>query len=163
MQAYRSDRVVSVLTIWVSIAYFALCVATALAFILPPVAKLLVRDDDWIVGLGHVDVELPASVLDSAATVRTGLGPVRLELHQVRADFQVPIARLPWRGVALVWIQLVVGSVLMLFGLYHLRRIFQRVRDGVPFDAHNARRLRWVGLLLLALAVFRGIAELART
>ena len=162
MQPYRSDRVVRVLTTVVSVAYFAVFVGTALAFVLVPAAKVWGDADDWIIGMGQIEVELPATALDSAAIAQTSLGPVRLEVDDVRADFHVPIARLPWRGVVLVWLQLVVGSMLMLSVLYHLRRIFQRVRDGAPFDADNAIRLRWLGMLLLAVAAFRGITELAR-
>jgi hypothetical protein len=44
--------------------------------------------------------------------------------------------------------------------LHHLRRIFQRVRDGIPFDAENAMRLRRLGIVLLALALLNGVAEL---
>jgi hypothetical protein len=162
MEPYRSDRVVKLLTTVVSICYFAVFVGTGLSLILPPAAKLWGDADDWVVGLGHIEVELPATALDSAATAHTSLGPVRLEVAEVRADFHVPIGRLPWRGVALVWLQLFVGSALVLSVLYHLRRIFQRVRDGAPFDADNALRLRWLGILLLAVAAFRGITELAR-
>ena len=39
-------------------------------------------------------------------------------------------------------------------------RILQRVRDGAPFDASNARRLRWLGLSLLGLSL-NGLAERA--
>jgi hypothetical protein len=41
-----------------------------------------------------------------------------------------------------------------------LRRIFQRVRDGEPFDAQNALRMRWLGLLFLGLTLFNSLAEL---
>jgi hypothetical protein len=34
------------------------------------------------------------------------------------------------------------------------------VRDGAPFDVQNAVRLRWVGLLLIALSLLNGVAEL---
>lgn len=46
---------------------------------------------------------------------------------------------------------------LTLGSLHHLRRIFQRVRDGVPFHAEDPVRLRWVGALLLALALLNAV------
>ena len=44
--------------------------------------------------------------------------------------------------------------------LHELRRIFQRVRDGAPFDADNATRMRRLGALVLALALLDGVAGL---
>ena len=49
----------------------------------------------------------------------------------------------------------------MLLFLHNLRRIFERVRDGAAFDAQNVARLRTLGMLLLAIAGLRAIAELA--
>jgi hypothetical protein len=59
----------------------------------------------------------------------------------------------------MLWTYAVLMCALMLLFLHHLRRIFQRVRDGAPFDAANARRLRWLGLLALAFALLNGVAE----
>lgn len=162
MQAYRPDRVVRVLTTVVSIAYFAIWGGALLVLTLVPAMKLFAGNDrDWVLGLGTIQVELPATAGDSLATVPTTWGPARLEVDEVRADLKMPIVVLPWSVVAVVWLEVAVGSALMLLFLHHLRRIFQRVRDGAPFDAHNALRLRWLGLLLLALAVLAGVAELA--
>jgi hypothetical protein len=164
MQAYRSDRVVRVLTIFVSVVYFMMWTGAALALVGIPVARISAgTDTDLTVALGEVEVELPQAMLDSAAAVRTRWGLAQLDLQDLRADLEVPIGRLPWGVVALIWIQIAAGCSLMLFVLHHLRRIFQRVRDGVPFDANNALRLRWLGVSLLALAVFSAIANLLRS
>jgi hypothetical protein len=48
----------------------------------------------------------------------------------------------------LLWTHTAAALGLMLLFLHYLRRIFQRVRDGAPFDAANAVRLRWLGMLL---------------
>ena len=162
MQTYRPDRVVRLLTTVVSISYFALCGGAFLVLTLVPAMKLFGGNDrDWMLGLGPIQIELPASAMDSVATVPTRWGPARLDLDEVHAGLHMPIVLLPWSVVAVVWIEVAVASALILLFLHHLRRIFQRVRDGAPFDAHNALRLRWLGLLLLALAVFAGVAELA--
>lgn len=155
MQAYRADRVVRVLTAIVSIAWFGIWVGAAAVLIGVPAVKLFAPDDpDWTWGL-----PVPAIVADREATVITRWGAARLRLEDVRGSLRLPIAMLPWWFVAVLWTHALVAFALMLPSLYHLRRIFQRVRDGAPFDAHNARRLRWVGLLLLALALVNGVAE----
>ena len=162
MQAYRPDRVVRVLTKVVSFAYFVIGGFAVLALTMLPAMKLFAGDNrDWMLGLGTIEVELPALGMDSVATVPTTWGPAHLEVEEVRANLKMPIVLLPWSVVGAVLIELAVGAALLLLFLHHLRRIFQRVRDGAPFDAHNALRLRWVGLLLLALAVLAGVAELA--
>lgn len=156
MQAYRPDRVVRALTALVSVAYFGLSAAAAIALVGGPVVKLFAGGHpEWVWRL-----KVPATALDAEATVRTSWGIARLVVGDVRGDLLLPIATLPWQLVALLWTHLAVVSALMLLSLHHLRRIFQRVRDGAPFDAHNALRMRWVGLLLLALTLFDGVAEL---
>lgn len=156
MSAYRPDRVVRVLNTLVSTVYFGLWVVTVVVLIAAPAAKLLASGRNWVWAL-----EVPATLLDSGATVHTSWGPARLVVQDVRGILQLPIATLPWWLVAVLWTRVAVVLALMLLSLHHLRRIFQRVRDGAPFDADNALRMRWLGVLLLALVVFDGVAELA--
>jgi hypothetical protein len=156
MQAHRSDRVVRVLTSLVTIAYFGSWVGVVVVLAGSPALKVLAGDDpQWMWGL-----PVPAVVVESEATVLTRWGPARLEVEDVRGVLRLPIAMLPWWLFALLWTHLATAGALMLAFLFHLRRIFQRVRDGTPFDAQNAIRLRWLGLLLLALALLNGVAEL---
>jgi hypothetical protein len=155
MQVRRSDRVVRVLTSLVTIAYFGSWVGVVVVLAGSPALKVLAGDDpQWMWGL-----PVPAVVVESEATVLTRWGPARLEVEDVRGVLRLPIAMLPWWLFALLWTHLATAGALMLAFLFHLRRIFQRVRDGTPFDAQNAIRLRWLGLLLLALALLNGVAE----
>ena len=155
MQAYRADRVPRMLTAIVSIAYVGIWVGAAVVLVGVPAVKLFAPDDpDWTWGL-----PVPATVADREATVVTRWGPARLRVEDVRGSVRLPIAMLPWWFVAVLWTHALVAFALMLPTLHHLRRIFQCVRDGAPFDTDNARRLRWVGLLLLALALLNGVAE----
>ena len=160
MQEYRPDRVVRVLTTVVSIAYFVMGGFAVLALIMVPAMKLLADERQWLLGLGSVQIELPSTAMDSVVTVPTTWGPARLEVEEVRANIKMPVVLLPWSIVATIWLMVATGASLILLSLYHLRRIFQRVREGAPFDAHNALRLRWLGLLLLALAVLAGVVDL---
>ena len=155
MQAYRADRVVRVLTALVSIAYFMACAGGAAALIAAPAAKLFAPGHpEWVWAL-----KVPATVLDSETTVRTAWGAARLVVGEVQGDLRLPIEMLPWWLVGVLWSHAAVGIALALLSLHHLRRIFQRVRDGAPFDAQNALRMRWLGLLLLALALFESVGE----
>ena len=142
----------------VSIAYYGLWAGTVVVLLAAPAAKLMAegQPDNWIWAL-----EVPATLLHSGATVNTSWGTARLVVEDVRGILQLPIATLPWWLVGVLWTHVAIVLTLMLLSLHHLRRIFQRVRDGAPFDADNALRMRWLGLLLLALAVFDGIADLA--
>lgn len=155
MEAYRPDRVVRVLSTLVTIAYFGLWAGAVVVLVAAPTTKLLAAGNpDWVWGL-----KVPATTLDSAATVRTSWGDAELVVEDVRGDLRVPIGMLPWALVAVLWTHAAVFFALVLLSLHQLRRIFQRVRDGAPFDVHNARRMRRLGLLLLAIALFNGLAE----
>jgi hypothetical protein len=117
--------------------------------------KLLATDSpQWVWGL-----EVPASLSEHDATVRTSWGSARIEVEDVRAHLRMPIAMLPWWLFAMLWTHLAVVSALILLFLHQLRGIFRRVRDGDPFDAGNALRLRRLGWLLGAYAVVKGVAE----
>lgn len=156
MQGYRPDRVVRVLTTLVSIAYYGLLVITGLLLIGMPALKVLAADNpDWTIGL-----PVPVAELDSTnATVLTRWGEAQITVEDVRGSLKLPISMLPWWFFAVLWTDIAAGFALMLLFLHHLRRIFQSVRGGAPFDAANAVRLRWLGLLLLGLAVLNGVSE----
>jgi hypothetical protein len=155
MRAYRPDRVVRVLTSVVSIAYFGLLVMGIIVLIGLPTVKLTTGDGpEWMIGL-----TVPVASLDSDATVLTRWGDGRLEVEDMRGSLRLPLGTLPWWLFAVLWTYVAVTTALMLMFLHHLRRIFQRVRNGAPFDATNALRLRWLGLLALAFAGLRGVSE----
>ena len=156
MRAYRPDRVVRALTGFVSIAYFGLFFLAAVVLIGLPALKLVAGDDpDWVIGL-----PVPVASLDSSATVVTRWGDARLELEDTRGSLRLPVGTVPWWLFAVLWSYVAVAGAMMLLFLHHLRRIFQRVRGGAPFDATNALRLRWLGLLALTFAVMGGVAQL---
>jgi hypothetical protein len=155
MTIYRPDRVTKTLTTLVSIAYFGVMAGAALVLSAALVVRLFAGDDpNWTWGL-----RVPA-VTGTPTTVVTSWGPAELEMKRVRGTLRLPIGMLPWRFVAVLWLHAAAAFALMLLGLYHLRRLFQRVRDGAPFDAENAQRLRWLGMALLGLALLNGVAEL---
>jgi hypothetical protein len=103
---------------------------------------------------------LPPTEAHSPTAVMTGWGPAHLEVQDARTTLRLPIGILPWWVFAMLWTYVAGAAALVLLALHQLRRILQRVRDGAPFDASNARRLRWLGLSLLGLSL-NGIAERA--
>jgi DUF2975 family protein len=159
METYRPDPMVKTLGALVSFAYFAMMAMTVLVLAGAPAVKLLAGDSPkWSWGL-----EVPAPVPDIPTTVRTSWGPAKLEVEDVRAKLRLPIGMIPWPLMVVLWLHAGAGGGLIVLSLYQLRRIFQRVRDGAPFDADNARRLRWLGMSMLALALLNGVAELVTT
>jgi len=158
MQAYRTDGVVRGLTAFVSIVYFASLVLAAVVLLATPALKLLLapEDRDWTWGL-----EVPATLTEAERQVTTRWGPAALEVEDVRGSLRLPIAMVPWWLFAILWTHVAAVMALTLLFLHHLRRIFQRVRAGEPFDAENAVRLRWLGFLLLAGAVVGSVAGVA--
>jgi hypothetical protein len=157
MWTLRPDRVVRVLTGMASAAYFAFWIGAPLVLIGIPATKLFGGPDTNV----HYGLELPVIVPNLETMVQTGWGPAPLKLDDVRADLQLPIPMLPWTVVAVLWTHAAVSFALMLVLLNNLRRIFQRVRDGAAFDAHNALRLRTLSVVLLALAIVQAVAEVA--
>lgn len=151
----REDRVVKALTGLVSIAYVGLLILAVIVLIGLPAVKLAAGDNpDWVIGL-----TVPVTSIDEDATVVTRWGDARLELADMRGSLRLPVGTLPWSLFALLWTYVAAAVALMLMFLHHLRRVLQRVRGGAPFDASNAVRLRWLGLLALAFAVVTGVSE----
>lgn len=159
MQEYRPDRVVRVLTTLTTVAFYGLLSVGVLVLVATPALKLFAADDRaWEWGL-----PVPVFVQDTEVTVQSPWGAGRLEVEDARGSLRLPIAILPWWLFGLLWAHTGAAGGLMMLFLHHLRRIFQRVRDGTPFDAANAMRLRRLGMVLLALALLNGAAKLVLT
>ena len=139
----------------VSIACFLLWITAILVLVAATVARLVTRDQPgWTWDMG-----LPAVVHGSEAPVVTSWGPARFVVDHVRGSLVLPISLMPWWLLALLWTHALVGLGLLLLIFHHLRRIVQRVRDGMPFDAQNAVWMRRIGLLFLGLTLFNGLAR----
>lgn len=155
MRAYRPDRVVNVLTALASIAYYGLLGLAVVVLLGLPTIKLAGSGDaGWMIGL-----TVPVISVDPDVTVLTRWGDARLEVEDLHGSLRLPVGALPWGLFAVLWVYVAAAAALGLLFLHHLRRLFQRVREGAPFHAANAVRLRWLGLLALALAVLSGVSE----
>lgn len=152
MQGYRADRAVKALAVLTTIAYYAVWVGTIAVLIATPAIRLLAaRDLDWTFQLA-----LPLTIT-SAHVIDTRWGEAILMIDDVRGDVRLPIGVLPWWFVGLIMVYAASMCALLLAGLHHLRRLFQRAREGAPFDPRNATRLRAIGILLFVFAVFDGV------
>ena len=156
MQKYRPDRVVGLLTTLSTVAFYGLLSVGVLVLIATPALKLFAAGDrDWEWGL-----PVPVIVQEAEVTMQSPWGAGRLEIEDARGSIRLPIAILPWWLFALLWAHAAAAGGLLVLCLHHLRRIFQRVRDGTPFDAANAIRLHRLGMVLLMLALLDGAAKL---
>ena len=152
MEPYRADRVVRVLTGVVTVFYYLAWLALVLVVVMWPVMAL-VGDYD--------SVEVRVRVDTPAGTLVSDWDPAAegFELDEVNGELDVPL------GVAPVWLRVVAWlwqmatTVLAVFLVHHLRRVFVRVREGAPFDAQNAWRLRTVGILFLVVNVMYSAYE----
>ncbi len=157
MKVSHPARVVRAFTALATFAYFFMWFGGALVLIALPVAKVFAGNGpDFFYSL-----ELPVTAPTLQTTVQTSWGPAPLMLDDVRGKLKLPISALPWSFLALLWSYAAVVFALMLLFLHNLRRIFERVRDGAAFDAQNVAGLRTLGMLLLAIAGLKAIAELA--
>lgn len=157
MKKGHSDRVVRTLTAFASFAYVVMWAGGTLVLIALPVIKVLGGPDKGF----YYGLELPVTAPTLQTSVQTVWGSAPLMLEGVRGKLSLPIPTMPWSFVALLWSYAAVGFGLMLLFLHNLRRIFQRVRDGAAFDPQNVVRLRALGMLLLAFAGLKAIAEVA--
>ncbi len=156
MPGKRPDRVVRVLTVLVSIAYYVTWAAAALVLIGGPLLRLLGATE--VFPGTTVPVTLQS---DAAITSRWGEGALRLS--DMRGTLEV--ARAPAWFLVADWLRSALEAGVALLFLHHLRRLFQELGKGAPFVARNAVRLRWLGWLLVAAwvvqDVFGGVLAIA--
>ncbi len=156
MQTYQPDRVVKVLSALATGLYYVTWVAAGLVLIWMPVAKVLgARSGQAMYHFGAPVTVHPT--LDLANSWR--LRGARVVVSQVRATAELPVDAAPWGFVVLGWVTLAISAAFLLLFLHQLRRLFQRVRQGAPFDPDNAARLRWLGILLLVLALWQTVTD----
>ncbi len=155
MQAYRPDRVTKIMTGMVSFVYYAAWVVTALLLVILPVLKKL-RPELWVDPPLPVGAAVRLPGLGDIVVPQWGLEPLDVTLTMARGWVALPESQFP-AGVPMAgYLELVTYMALALAFLHSLRGLFRRLRDGAPFDADNATRMRWVGVWLLAFHLFVG-------
>lgn len=110
----------------------------------------------------HVSLEregpLDAMPLGSAASTDRISQPV---LTETRAELQVHTR--DWSFQLLTSLMVLPGLAVVLLGLHLVRRVLRDVLDGYAFTVGNARRLSWLGWLLVVSGVAGPILEYWRT
>ena len=157
MAGSTPNRHARTLAVVAAIAFYGLVVAATLLLVMMPVGKVLGGPN----GDFHYGLPVPVKLLNPQTTIETAWGSVPLKLDDSRAELRLPVSRLPWSLVAVLWVYTALAAAVLLLFVHNLRRIFQRVRDGAAFDAQNAFRLRRLGTLLLAFALLESIGETA--
>jgi len=155
METYRADRVVRFLTGVVSSVYYGAWVVAALILIVAPAMKKLTPDlvVDPVSRVGF-PVNLPE--LGAAAASGWDVAPLDFQLWWVTGLLSLPTSQLPTWVPIVTHLGLVMIFVLVLLFFHDMRVLFRRVREGAPFDAANAARMRRLGLWLLSFHVFYG-------
>ena len=107
----------------------------------------------YYLGGERAAIEVPVTISDVKATVTSEWDPALREvsLREGVTNLRIPIRSVPsW----FVGAQLIVIAGIMALGLAFvskLRRLFLRVEEGVPFDPANVRRLRQMGVTVIAM------------
>ena len=155
MQTYRADRVVRILTGLVSTVYYGAWVAAAFVLIIGPglkrFAPSLVVDP-----VSRVEVSVTLPGLGATLVPQWHAVPPGLTLKRVTGEIALPQSMMPTWFFPVEYVAIVIFFGLVLLFLHHLRALFRRVREGAPFDAANAIRMRWLGVLLLVATVYFG-------
>lgn len=157
MQQQRPDLLPNILTSVTSVLFYFALAGAAFALVGLPIMKVVgAENQEWSWG-----IPVTAIAAEGETRVATRWNGTVLRIDDIRGSLRLPLGSLPWSLFALLWLQVAVMAGLVLAVLHHLRQLFRRVRAGTPFDAANAVRLRWLGLLLLALATTKAVAEAA--
>jgi len=157
MQDARPDPVLRFLAAGVSVVYVAIWIGAIVVLLgLPLIKTLSAESASWLWGM-----PVPVRMASTEVPVDIAWGPAVLEVENVRGNFRLPIPRLPWWVVGVLWAYACVGAGLMLSFFYQFRHVLRRARCGATLDPDDARRPRWRGLLMLAIDAVNGAAELA--
>ncbi len=156
MRAYQPDRVVRLLSGLATGLYYVAWLLSVLALVAIPAAKVVgARQPD-----AFFRISAPVTVHPQLDLTREWrVQGAQVEVAQIQAVASVPMSSAPVGFFGVAWVALAVFAALLLLFLHHLRRLFQRVRAGAPFDPANAARLRWLGILLIGAALWKGVTD----
>jgi hypothetical protein len=138
-----------------SVAYVGIWIGGIVVLLgLPMMRALAPESAPWTWGLPvAVTVDQPPAV------VSTAWGTARVEVEDARGSLRLPIPRLPWWLIGVLWTHASLGFALVLTFVGQLRRILRSAAEGAPFEPQNSQRLRRLGVLLLAIVVVSGVAD----
>jgi len=151
MQAMGKSSISSVVKKLLDVAWYlagaGLCLATL----------MIVYTAVWGGFPGTIRVPITFELEAEAYQVASpALGVTGAVVDDIRAYLSFPLER----GVFLFANLLILVGLLALamLVLWQLRQVFRTLEDGAPFDAENARRIRWVGFAMILGEIFRASA-----
>ncbi len=157
MHQPRSDQLPNILATVTTVLFYLAVAGAAFVLVVIPIMKVAgAENQEWYWG-----IPVSAVARETEASVATSWDGTVLRIDDIRGSLRLPLGPLPWSLFVLLWLHVAVIAGLVLAMLHQLRQLFRSVREGTPFDATNAVRLRWLGLLLLALAILNTVAGAA--
>jgi hypothetical protein len=149
MEGYRPSRVLRVITAILSFTYVVSWVLAGLLVVGVPAYYMFAGPET--LKKFPLSVPVHAQLPDAQVESTWGGQPDSLVVNAIETRLLVPFFLAPAWFRAAGYAFNVIGMGLLLLFLFHLRAFFRSARDGTPFDARNASRLRWMGGLLLAI------------
>jgi hypothetical protein len=143
MRIIGKRSVASGLKLWLDILYVIVLIA-AVAFVGLGAYYLIAPDPEGL----QVDAPVSFRLDENAFSITSAkLGVERSIIDDVTgmAKFNVPLRPLILMYLALVTVM----AVVVVFVLLCLRRIFASLVEGYPFTLDNARRIRWIAVIVL--------------
>lgn len=176
VRAYQPDRVVRVLSGLATGLYYLTWVFAVVTLVWMPVGGVLAARGyepsgrSIVFGMGGLAIggpvpdgrfriAVPVRLAHPRLTLPALRGGGVVEVSEVRATASVPMSVVSTPFVVSVWVALAVLLALVLLFLRQLRRLFQRLRQGAPFEPENAARLKGLGIVLLAASVWGSVTD----
>ena len=147
MEPYRASRGLRTLAALLSFLYAAAWVLAILVVIAAASVELFGGEAarrGFVLGV-PATVEFSDLRLPSAWAGQTGA----IAVTRADAKLEVPFWLAPGSFRAATYVVGALGYGMLLMFLYQVRGLFRKARDGDPFDARNATRLRWMAALII--------------
>lgn len=141
MRALGERSIASFMKSALDVAWWGAAIALGLLVIL--VASLTLLE----LRVDNLTMTLPVAVRLDAPIHGAG-GETEAHFESLRGNLRFPVTKGPFLFGSLTVIALMLGYLLWI--VTQLRHVFQSLSQGLPFVVANARRVRWIGLAVIA-------------
>lgn len=150
MRAMGKRSVSSFLAVLINVAWYLVAITLVLMLVLAAVPLFM--------DLSHTELGIPVSFsVDTRSFAVTAPGVTKADITDAHGSGTLRFP--PPSGVVLTTGALLVaaGMAIGLWVLTQLRAVFRTLRDGHPFVAANAVRIRWIGYAVIVGAVVQSL------
>jgi hypothetical protein len=143
MKIIGKRSVSALLKLWLDILYYIVVVA---AVVFAGLAAY------YLVAPNPAGVDLDVPIQFAPDTTAVNVTSTRLGVEKSRIKDATGMLEIKTQVRPLVLLYFGLGAVMaavVLFVLWHLRRIFRSLVDGSPFTLDNARRIRWIAWIVI--------------